>query len=782
MWVKIANFSIRYRLLIIILLVFVTGFMGYQATKARMSYEFTKIVPEDDPDMVFYQNLKKTFGDDANALALGIKDNALYQLKNFEEFKKLGDEIKKVEGAKEVISLANLQYLAKDTANKKFTVLPLFQNNPQTQQELDSILFFANQIKFFENKIFNPTTGATLMIVSLDQSLIQSEKRVEIVENIRDKALQFTKKTNIEVHFTGLPYIRTIVSSMVKKELNQFLVLSLVVTAIVMFLFFRNITPVFYSLLIIGIIIIWTIGCLGLLEYKITALSGLLPPIMTVIGIPNCIYMINKYQQEYLHFHHKEKAIISMVKKIGIVTFMTNSTTAIGFIVLLMTDVDIMQEFGIVASINIMALYLISIFFIPAILSYLPTPSEKSVKHLSAKGILWILLKLEWLIIHQRKLVYLLVTILVSVSYYGMTQIKANSYMLDDVPEDNHVKKDLIFFEENFKGVMPLEIVVDTGKEKGMRKRSNLEKVEELEDRLLNVPNITPAVSMVDFLKAANQAYFGNSPLDYRLPSKREEPFIYNYLKQNQKGDSADISKTFVDSTGRYLRVSMKVADLGSLRIDTLLKKHIQPAIDCTFTNTELKAKATGSTLLFIKGNDFLITNLKQSMLLAFVLIALIIGSLFRNVRIVIISLIPNLIPLIFTAGFMGFFNIPLKPSTALIFSITFGIAVDDSIHYLAKYYQDLIKCKFDVGKAVRMSLKETGTSMMYTSIVLFFGFVIFAASNFGGTVALGILTSITLLIAMFTNLIVLPCLLLTFDKPNPREVKEEQDLLKDFE
>ncbi|GAB4342249.1 MAG: MMPL family transporter [Flammeovirgaceae bacterium] len=756
--------------------------MGYQATKARMSYEFTKIVPENDPDMIFYQNLKKTFGDDANALALGIKDSALYQIKNFEEFRKLGESIKKVEGAKEVVSLANLQYLLKDTTNKKFIITSLFEKTPQSQSELDSILNFASQIKFFENKILNPNNGATLMIVSLDQKLIQSEKRIEIVENIRKKAFEFTKKTNIEVHFTGLPYIRTIISSMVKKELNEFLILSLVVTAIVMFLFFRNITPVFYSLLIIGIVIVWTIGCLGLFEYKITALSGLLPPIMTVIGIPNCIYMINKYQQEYLHYYQKEKAIISMVKKIGIVTLMTNSTTAIGFIVLLMTNVDIMQEFGIVASINIMALYVISIIFIPALLSYLPAPSEKSVKHLSSKGILWILLKLEWIVVYKRKLVYTIVILLVGISYYGMTQIKANSYMLDDVPEDNHVKKDLIFFEENFKGVMPLEIVVDTGKEKGIRKRSNLEKVEELEERLSRVPNITPTVSMVDFLKAANQAYFGNSPSDYRLPSKREELFIYNYLKNNQKEDSINVFKNLVDSTGRYLRVSMKVADLGSLRMDTLLKKHIQPAIDCTFVNTELNAKATGSTLLFIKGNDFLITNLKQSMILAFVLIALIIGSLFRNVRIVIISLIPNLIPLIFTAGFMGFFDIPLKPSTALIFSITFGIAVDDSIHYLAKYYQDLIKCKFDVEKSVRMSLKETGASMMYTSIVLFFGFVIFAASNFGGTVALGVLTSITLLIAMFINLIVLPSLLLTFDKPNPREIKEEQELLKDFE
>lgn len=744
-----------------------------------MSYEFTKIVPDHDEDMQFYQHFRRVFGEDANALAIGLKDSSLYELSKFEAYRQLGEEIKKVEGAKEVISLANLQYLAKDTLEKRFILVPLFKNSPSSQVELDSLLAFASQLKFFENKLLNPLNGATLMIVSLDQKLIQSEKRVEIIENIRAKAAAFTQKTNIAVHFTGLPYIRTAISTMVKKELNQFLVLSLIVSATVMFLFFRSPLPILYALFMIGMVIVWTLGTLGWLGYKITLLSGLLPPILTTIGIPNCIYMINKYQQEYLNTGNKEKAIIGMVQKIGIVTFLTNTTTAIGFVVLLLTDVDIMKEFGTVAALNIMGLYLISIFFLPAALSYLPAPSERSVRHLSSRGVRWFLAQLDFLVTRHRLMIYGIVIVVLGISYYGMTLIKANSFMLDDVPENNHVKKDLLFFEEHFKGVMPLEIIVDTGKEKGVRKRSNLEKIEELEERLLKVPHLTPAVSLVDFLKAANQAYFGHQPEDYRLPTKREEPFIYNYLKQNQKSDSLDITKTFVDTTGRMLRISMKVADLGSISMDTLLSRHIQPAIDSTFAQTDIRAKATGSTLLFIKGNSFLITNLKQSMLLAFFLIALVIGTLFRNLRIIVISIIPNLLPLILTAGFMGFFGIPLKPSTALIFSITFGIAVDDSIHYLAKYYQDLIRCNFNVKRAVRMSIYETGPSMIYTSVVLFFGFIILSLSDFGGTIALGLLTSVTLLVAMFTNLLLLPSLLISFHRPNPKEIKEEQDLLQ---
>ncbi|MBX2840424.1 MAG: MMPL family transporter, partial [Flammeovirgaceae bacterium] len=299
-------------------------------------------------------------------------------------------------------------------------------------------------------------------------------------------------------------------------------------------------------------------------------------------------------------------------------------------------------------------------------------------------------------------------------------------------------------------------------KKKGIRKRSNIQNVEALENFLSTLPEVTHPVSLVSFYKAANQAYFNNNPNDFKLPAKRDEAFIQRYLKNADQEN--DVLNSFVDTSGQIIRVSMKVADLGSIRMDTLVNQKIRPAIDSIFADTGNEVHVTGTTLLFIKGNHYLISNLRTSMIIAFFLIALIMGTLFKNFRMIIISLVPNMVPLIVTAGLMGFLNVPLKPSTVLVFSIAFGISVDDSIHFLAKYRQELVAHNFNVVKAISISLKETGTSMIYTSIVLFFGFVIFGASDFGGTVALGALTSTTLLIAMITNLILLPCLLRSFD------------------
>jgi predicted RND superfamily exporter protein len=212
------------------------------------------------------------------------------------------------------------------------------------------------------------------------------------------------------------------------------------------------------------------------------------------------------------------------------------------------------------------------------------------------------------------------------------------------------------------------------------------------------------------------------------------------------------------------MRVSLQVADIGSHKMDSLLQQVIIPEKERIFADSGMEATITGTTPLFIKGNAFLIDNLKTSFLLAFGIIAIIMAMLFANLRMIILSIIPNVIPLLITAGIMGFAGIPLKPSTAIVFSIAFGISVDFAIHFLAKYRQELFANNFFVPVAISKAIRELGPSMIYTAIVLFAGFIIFTLSDFGGTVALGFLTSITLFMSMLTNLIVLPALLLTFD------------------
>jgi len=765
MWKRIAAFILKFRLYIIITLAAITAFMGLMATRAELSYDLMKIVPPDNPDMVYFNKFIETFGEDANMFAIGMRDSAVYSLENFKALAELERQIRREQGIIEVVSLPGMFYLDKNREERRFEATKLFQPFPETQAELDSLLQKARDIKFYEGRLINPNNGATVILVSMDVAYLNSAKRMGVIDDIQKAGDAFTQDTGIDLHYAGLPYVRATVQTKVKQELNLFLGLSIVVTAIILFVFFRSFSPVLFSLMVIGMVVIWTVGTLGILEFKITMLTGLLPPILVVIGIPNCIYLLNKYHQEYVISNDKQQALSKIIRKIGIVTLITNSTTAIGFFVLAITDIQVLKEFGIVATINIFGTFLISITFIPSVFSYRPAPETRHIRHLSFSPVQRSLDWFDTLVENHRLSVYIITAIVSIVAFYGMQQVKVVAFMVDDLPENSQIVQDLKFFEKNFNGIMPLEIVVDTGRKKGFRKRENIQKIAELEDSLANIEELTPPVSLITFYKTANQAYFNNNPYDYRLPKRRDEPYVQRYIS-NQDSGMMDLSSSFIDTSGQVLRVSMKVADLGSIKMKDLMDNKILPAIDSVFKGTDMEGnvKVTGTTLLFIKGNDFLVENLRTSMLIAFGLIAIIMGSLFKNLRMIVISIVPNVVPLMITAGLMGFLGIPLKPSTALVFSIVFGISVDDSIHFLAKYRQELIAHHFNVPKAIKVSLKETGTSMVYTSIVLFCGFVIFVASDFGGTVSLGALTSTTLLIAMITNLILLPCLLRSFD------------------
>ena len=742
--------------------------MGYQAQFVNWSFNLANIVPADDPEMVHFREFQQTFGEDGNILAIGIKDSSVYEQSNFRKLSYLTRELEKIKGVSNVLGLTNLQMLMKTTViengkeKKKFKLQPIFPDIPESKVKLDSMLQEAMNLRVYSGQLINIENGANMILVSIDKSVLNSEVRNEVITDILHASEAFVSDTGIKLHFAGLPYVRYTNTVKVKKELNLFLILSLIVTGFILFLFFRSWQAVLFPLIIIGVIVIWVIGTLALFEYKITLLTGLIPPIIVVIGIPNSVYMLNKYHQEYTTHGDKNKALGRIIRRIGIVTLITNFTTAVGFLVLGFTDIVILREFGIVAGINILATFVVSLIMIPVVFSYLPAPSKKHTKHLEFKPLDKVLTAFD-LVVHRHKyIIFFVAAVISAISLYGVSKIEAVSYMVDDLPEDSPVKQDLYFFEQNFSGVMPLEIIIDTGTKKGVQNLKNLRKIDEFEKFLDSLEHVSQPISVVSFIKATRQAFYNNNPDQYELPNNRDKAFILRYL--SEETDESGISNSFVDSTGQRLRVSLKIADIGSKKLDSLVNNIIKPKVAEIFFDGKLKVRVTGTTLLFIKGNKFLIENLITSMAIAFFIIAIIMALLFRNFKMIIISLIPNIIPLLITGGMMGFAGIPLKPSTALIFSIAFGISVDDSIHFLAKYRQELFLNKFFVPVAVSKSLRETGASMIYTSIILFFGFVIFAASEFGGTVALGALTSTTLLMAMFTNLIVLPALLLRFD------------------
>jgi len=776
MWSKVADLIIRFRILLIAIIGVITVFMGYYAAQVEMSYEFARTVPVDDPDMIFFNKFKQQFGEDGNIMAVGVKDSAIYKLDGFNKLKKLSNELKQIEGVNEVLSLPLLKLIQKDTVQKKFYLSPIFPDTINTQHELDSLLAIARDQKFYMGQLVNLTNGATMILVPMKKEYANSAKRVDVTNDLIKYGDKFVAETGINIHYAGLPFVRSVMVSQVRKELSMFLILSAVVTGVIMLLFFRSVRAVIFSMIMIGVVVIWTIGTIKLFGFKISLLSGLIPPVIVTIGITNAIYLLNKYHLEFIKRKNKMEAIRAVVQKMGLATFLTNLTVAIGFLTLLATDIMVLREFGIVAGINILVLFFVSLVMIPGILSWMPEPLPKHLKHLDFK-ILGGFVKMVDLLVHRHRVyIYIATVVITGLAVFGMTKLYSVSFMVDDIPEESQVKKDLKFVEENFSGIMPLEIEVDlqTKRRKPLQNLKVAKAIDAFESSLDSITVTSRPISILSFIKASRQAYYNNNPDWYDLPtSDIEAKYVLGYLKD--QSDNSGLFNSFVDSTYQKMRISMQMADIGSVKMDSLVTQVIEPKAALLVANLKdiLRSKSdsvtvtvTGSSKIFIKGNNFLIENLTESLILACILITLSMAILFANARMILISLIPNLIALMITAGLMGYFHIPLKASTALIFSITFGISVDNSIRFLAKYRQELLATGFFVPRAVSESILETGKSIVYTSIVLFAGFIIFAFSDFGGTVALGLLTSTTLLISMFTNLILLPALIMTFDKP----------------
>jgi hypothetical protein len=778
MWTRIAQFIIKFRLTLIGIILLITVFMGYHATKVQMSYDLARTVPLDDPEMVFLHKFKAQFGEDGNIIAVGLRDSAIYTLDNFNRFRELNKAIREIPGVNDLLSLPEVKIIRKDTANTRFYLDGHYPKQIKDQAQLDSLMGAIRNQKFYMGQIVNQENGATMMLISITKEVMNSSKRIAMTKALVELGDQFAKDTGIQLRYAGLPFIRAMMATEVRKEMQIFLYLSALVTGVIMFFFFRSFRAVLFSMIIIGIVVVWVMGTLALFGYKITLLSGLIPPVIVTIGITNAIYLLNKYHLEFAKRRNKEEAIAAVVNKMGLAMFLTNLTVAIGFLTLLTTDILVLREFGIVAGINIMALFVVSLIMIPGIFSWLPEPTPKHLRHLNFE-ILGSFLAYVDIIVHRyRPAIYLTSLAITVVAAFGMLRLESISFMMDDVPEGSQIKKDLQFFESNFSGILPLEIEVNTGKRRGVLNIKNLEKIDEFESFIDSISVVSRPASVISLVKASKQAFYNYNPAKYALPSKAESGYILRYMKGQT--DNTGLLKSFVDSTFTKMRISMQIADIGSKRLDSLVHEVIEPRMNQIFEGTNIQTSVTGTTKLFIKGNKFLIDNLKESLLLAFILITLSMAMLFANVRMIIISLVPNVIALMITAGIMGYLGIPLKPSTALIFSITFGISVDNSIRFLAKYRQEQLANGFFVPVSVSDSILETGKSIIYTSIVLFAGFILFAFSSFGGTIALGVLTSTTLVISMFTNLILLPALIMTFDKP--KKSKAEKLLIDDFD
>ncbi len=836
MWAEIARIIIRYRLALIGFLMLVTGFMLFQAGNVKLYYGLPRMLPDDSPILMAFDEFQDRFKEESTIFVIGIEKDLFSNPELFNRWYELGRDVSAIRGVDTVLSVGSAFNIVKDTALKKFRVVPVVEGKVKNQAELDQLKARFDALPFYDRLLINPENNYSLMAISMANERFNSRERSEFFGTILKKVEDFEELNELEIKYSGMPFIREMMTDLVKKELRLSIVLTFLITILILFIFFRSVKPVVISMVVVALGVVWSLGILNAMDYEITILTSLIPPLIIVIGIPNCIYLINTFHSELKSHGNKAKALIRVVSRIGKATFMTNATTAVGFLTFTFTQSIILVEFGMIAFLSIIFLFFISLLVITITFSYLKPPKDSLTDHLDKA---WINVVIRWfihLVTTQRKWVYSVTILVVVVSLGGLFRVETTGNLVDDLPKDHPIVNDLHWFETHFGGVVPFEVEVNTGKPRQVSKSSIIKSIDETQQLFAEYPEFSRSISIADAIKFLRQAFYNGDENMYDLISSRERAFYKDYV-ENANADQ-ELLDNYVDTTEQYARISLQVADIGTKEMDSLLK-HVIPRVDSIFnpkkpklqrmmqelhaspspakdsiaqavlaesrklkrilkrrleekdstatidldtmalaTQPELLKELeesledsfidlvfTGPSVTFLEGTNYLVRNLMISLSIAIVIVALLMAAVFSSLRMIVISVATNLIPLLFTAAVMGYFGITIKPSTLLVFSIAFGISVDDTIHYLAKYRQELRHTKNDIGASVKLALEETGVSMVYTSIILFFGFSVFDLSEFGGTQALGILVSLTLLVAMFANLVLLPSFLMSFER-----------------
>ena len=772
-WDIFARLILRNRIFFLVLIFISTLLLSTQWKNLKFSYSEANLMPKDHPFNLAYDNFVNVFGEEGNLLIIAVNDSLLFKKNNFNSWIKLSQSFKNKKEVNNVIHVGNIPVISKDKIKKEFTVDSILNNSfisDYKVQEFKNTLF--QDFPFYENILFNKKSETIQTAIYLDKKVINNIERIEFINEIFIPLIEeFEKETNLDVKISGMPYIRTMNAQNIMDEIGKFVVIAIIVTIFIFFFFFRSYRATLITLSVVVTGVMWALGILGFLEFEITVLTALIPPLIIVIGVPNCIFLINKYQHEVKKHGNQARSLQRVISKIGNATLMTNITTACGFATFILTDSQILKEFGTVASINIMVIFILSILLIPIIYSFLPLPEKKHLNHLNNDWLNTFVGFLSNTVKKKRIPVFIISILCLCISIVGINKIEISGNLIEDMPKKSGFVKDIKFFEKEFKGILPLEIMIDSRRKNGMMRLGNIKRMNDFHEHILRIPELSSPISIVNLSKFIKQSFYNGNPKYFQLPSSQENTFISTYVKNSDL--KIGENNSYIDENGQIARITTMIGEIDTERMEGIEASLIK-GIELYFPSERFDVTLTGKTLGYLKGTKFLIKNLLISLFLAILLISLMITYLFRSYKMVIISLVPNILPLLFTAGVMGFFNIPIKPSTILVFSIAFGISVDDTIHFLVKYRQELIANNWKIRKSVFASLRETGISMFYTSIVLFFGFSVFMTSSYGGTIALGGLVSTTLLFAMLANLVLLPSLLISLEKSisNKKDLK----------
>lgn len=764
MWKKVAKFILDRRLANIIVVSILTVFMIFGASKVRMSYEFGRTLPESDSTMREYMDFLEQFGQDGSVIFLGIHDENLYSLEHFNDWYDLNEEISAIQHVKSCLSAASLFDLKKNDSTRRFNIVKIAPRKPQTQAEVDEIKRQIDNLKIYDGLIFNKDTDVTLMMIDIDKEVVNSRQRDDVVADISGAVSRFEEKNGIDVRVTGMPYIRTVTTHKMEKEIIGSIILSILIATAILLIFFRSVKTTLYILCVVLVSMLFVFGTMGWFGFKISILSGVIPPLLIIICVENSIFLLNKYSSEYRQSRDKRSALLMVIQRIGAPNLLTNATTAASFASFIITGNEMLVEFGILSSVNIFITYILTMILIPTLFYYTKPPTERQIDAKDNGFISWILRHAVNIVERRHALAYTVVIALSALSVVFAFKLETTGRVVDDISKNDILYKDLMFFEENFHGVMPYEIVIETNKPKGILNASFLKKTDRLQDSLASYSEFSRPISIAQVVKFARSAYFNGDGRYFSIPSANELAFIMKYVGDFQGGTMPDIVKSYVDDDMSKTRVSVQMANITTPHIDSI-NRSLKPKIEEIFPGDKYDVSITGNSVVFLEGTNYMVKNLLYSLLLAFVVITILVTFVARSFRIVIISMVPNLIPLLFTAALMGLCGISIKTSSIIVFSIALGISVDNTIHYISRYRRQIRDNAGDIRKSAFDAMMEIGPSMIASASVLICGFFIFSFSSLAATQIVGYLVPFTLLIAMTTNLIILPCLVLTINK-----------------
>lgn len=764
MWKFLVKLILRNRLANLIIIIALTAVMAFFALRVELSYEYAQMLPDDDDVSVAYSRFLDNFKQDGNVFFIGVKTDKMKNLEFFNQWNKLSDDLENSFGVKEVYSLPKLFSLEKNTEIQKFEIKPIFDSIPDNQELYDSLYNKALSLKFYEDFLFSTENNIHLMLVWIQDSVLNSKDRVSAITDIKNKVELFATQNTVKAHYSGLPYIRTIVSGKIKRELLLFTLMSIVVSMLILLFFFRSFRAVVLPVFIVAIGVIWSLGTMVLFGYKISVLTGILPPILIIIGIENCIYILTRYHKEIQEHGGIGRALTRVIQKVGYATLLTNVTTAVGFAAFTVTGNKLLVEFGIIASISIILMFVFSIILIPILYSYFKQPKERHTKHLQKNWVSGVYDVIIYIVEYKRKWVFVFTIFLFAVGLVGLLRLEQKGTMVDDIPHRDPLYEDLMFFEENLGGVLPYEVAVNTNKKNGLLDIRNIRKFNELSELMESYDDISKPISYIEIVKFAKQSFYNGNPEMYSIPSNHERNFIFSYIPKFDSINTVELLKAYTDSNMQMARFSARMKNVNTSEI-AKINVELKNSIDSIFPPDAYEVDITGTSVVFLKGSSYLVRNLVFSLIVALIVISILMYVLFNSIRMVLVSMVPNILPQIMTAALMGYLGIDLKPSTIIIYSIALGISVDAAIHLLSRYRQQLLINNWDVKISVKNALAETNVGMIYSGIVLILGFGVFTLSSFGGTQSLGYLVAFTLTIAMFSNLILLPSLILRFEK-----------------